>query len=63
MGRSVQITTPIPTAEEIAERLGLSEKRQKMLFSIVQRQLKMRKIAAKKPTTGSKSAKRAKAVR
>lgn len=63
MGHSVQITTPIPSAEEIADRLGISEKRQKMLFRIVQRQLKARKIVAKKAPAGSQSEKRAKAER
>lgn len=35
MSRSVEVTTPIPSAEEIAERLGVGAERQKMLLSIV----------------------------
>ena len=63
MGHSVQITTPIPSAEEIAERLGVGEKRQKMLSSIVRHQLKSRTIVAKKTIARSKPEKRAKAER
>ena len=35
MSRSVEVTTPIPSAEKIAERLGMGAERQKMLLSIV----------------------------
>ena len=35
VSRSVEVTTPIPSAEEIAERLGVGAERQKMLLSIV----------------------------
>jgi len=30
----VELTTPIPSAEKIAERLGLSKQRRKMLFDL-----------------------------
>ncbi len=63
MGHSVQITTPIPSAEEMAKRLGIGEKRQKMFSSIVRQQLDSRKIGGKKASARSKSEKRAKAQR
>jgi hypothetical protein len=34
MRHSVELTTPIPSAEKIAERLGLSKQRRKMLFDL-----------------------------
>jgi hypothetical protein len=35
VSRSVEVTTPIPSAETIAERLGMGVERQRMLLSIV----------------------------
>ena len=35
MGRSVIITTPIPTADEMAKRLGMGKKRVAMIREIV----------------------------
>jgi hypothetical protein len=37
MGRSVIITTPIPTADEIAKRLGMGKKRVAMIREIVRK--------------------------
>lgn len=35
MSHSVELTTPILSAEKIAERLGLSQGRRKLLFDLV----------------------------
>jgi hypothetical protein len=35
--RAVKITTPIPTLEQVGERLGLSKSRQNAVLSIVRR--------------------------
>lgn len=35
MGRSVHITTPIPTLEEVGKRLKMSKARQQLLIEIV----------------------------
>ncbi len=69
MSRSVEITTPIPSAEEIAERLGMGVQRQKMLLGIachrdsipVHRNIRTESFGAKRVPSRSKSAKRAKA--
>ncbi|MBT9329454.1 hypothetical protein [Paracidobacterium acidisoli] len=39
MSQSVEITTPILSAEQVAKRLGVSRKRQKALFRLVDESL------------------------
>jgi hypothetical protein len=68
MSRSVEVTTPIPSAEKIAERLGMGAERQKMLLSIVRRgdSISVRRnsrsgqFVSKKNASRNKSDKRAK---
>jgi hypothetical protein len=40
MKRTVEITTPIPTADRVAERLGVSKARQRTLRAIVDGQFR-----------------------
>lgn len=68
MSRSVEIKTPIPSAEEIADRLGVGVKRQRMLlgfvhgkFVSVHRNSKAGSFVLEKSASRSKSDKRAKA--
>lgn len=68
MSRSVEITTPIPSAQEIAERLGMGVERQEMLLGIVRhrgyasihRNSKTESFGSKKAPSRRKSDKRAK---
>jgi len=68
MSRAVEVTTPIPSAEKIAERLGMGVARQKMLLSIVhhrdsisvRRNSRSGQSVSKKSASRSKSDKRAK---
>lgn len=68
MSRSVEVTTPIPSAEKIAERLGMGVERQKMLLSIVRhrdsisvhRNSRSGQLTSKKNSSRNKSDKRAK---
>jgi hypothetical protein len=68
MSRSVEVTTPIPSAETIAERLGMGTERKKMLLSIVHhrgsssvhRSSRNGRFVSKKSSSRSTSDKRAK---
>lgn len=69
MSRSVKIKTRIPSAEEIAERLGMGTERQKMLRGIVRhhnsisvhRNTRLGLFVSEKTSSRSKSEKSAKA--
>jgi len=43
MKRSVEITTPIPSADRVAARLGMSKNRQRILYDIVNKETISRK--------------------
>jgi hypothetical protein len=62
MARSVNITTPIPTLEELGERLGLSKARQESLLDIFKRDAAGPTERKRSSRKGSSSLKKAKGV-
>jgi hypothetical protein len=66
MGKSVIIDTPFPTFDEVADQLGLSKKRRKMMIDMVERSLSSsptRKTTRAKTSTSVKSRSKANAAK
>jgi hypothetical protein len=53
MGRSVVITTPIPTADELAKRLGMGKKRVAAIRAIIQKN-SAKFVGRSKPASSSR---------
>jgi hypothetical protein len=58
MPRTVYITTPMPTLEEVAKKLGLSKKRQQAIIAIMRRDVRTEGHSGKDPNSSRTVSKR-----